>query len=345
MAERAHTAQPDSPFDVILWLKPEQESIARRLIERLGWVVSVVGSPGRDASTLARAFDADASEDFRRAITDFQADALVILALGADERDALTAALKAPSPSSAGPMRVFTLEPIAASITDALSLRDARPVGCDLVRQIPGFLATPGAQAAMTSLESFGRLRSLDLAARCDDRQGSLAARLVDAMDFVHAVMGEPEWIDASLSGVEAPSGLRLAPGDSLTSIAGDLNALLRYTDGRAAAVSLSDQAGSWFRGATALGAKGCLRFDDHSFQWTDTQGAVLDESRAGATDASAFADLLADQIAASLDNRLPMSQPGRLIGAYTLAEAALLSARTGVPESPATIRSMTGVS
>lgn len=328
----------------VLWLKPGQEGIARRLCDRLNLQIVGVGPAGRDGAALARAFDADPMDDVRRVVADPEIELIVLLTLDAPARAALSDASTLADLAQDTSTRLVATEPIATSLSDVKRMSAAHPQWASHILFLPRFLATAGAKAATASLESFGRRRSLDYACRCARHHSSLAARLCDAMEFVCAVLGEPESIDASLSGVEAPSGLRLAAGDSLTEIAGDLNAHLRYSDGRAAAISLSDQAGAWFRGATLLGVGGCLRFDDRSFQWIDASGAVLDESPAQEPILVDVADLIADQIEASLDHRILMTPPNRIADSYALAEAALLSARTGQPESPTTIRKMIGV-
>lgn len=328
----------------VLWLNAEQEGIARRLCDRLNLQITGVGPAGRDGAALARSFDAELKDDIRNVVADSEIELIVVLSLDATTRSALSDAVTLAHLAQEGAPALFITEPFASSLLDVKRLRTAQPQWASHVQFLPRFLAAKGATAATASLESFGRCRSLDYASRCARHHSSLAARLCDAMEFVYAVLGEPESIDASLSGVESPSGLRLVAGDSLSDIAGDLNAHLRYSDGRAAAISLSDQAGAWFRGATLLGVGGCLRFDDRSFQWIDTKGAVLDESPTRESELVDVADLIADQIEAAPDRRSAMMPPDRIADSYALAEAALLSARTGQPESPTTIRKMIGM-
>lgn len=339
----AKPAQPAAP-SAIVWLRPDQEDRAGRLIGRLGLNVVAVGAPAVASLRSATLLDREASDDFRRTLADHPDAALFMFALGADERDALAHPTALPRAMIATDAPIITLEPIAPSLNDVRRLCDDHGVWFARIRRAPSLLEAPGAAAAFASLESFGRVRSIDLALRSGG-EISLAALLLDAMEFIAATLGEPESIDASLSGLDAPSGLRLTVGEALTSITGDLSAHLRFPDDRAAAVSLSDRAGLWFRGGTLLGAGGCIRCDDRAFEWIDGAGACLDESGAPEPEGSPFEDLLVRQVEPILAGRAAPTPPTRRLKAYALAEAALLSARTGQPESPATILRMAGIS
>ena len=284
-----------------------------------------------------------ASDDFRRTLADHSDAVVLLLGFGFDEREALArpeAPAKGARPTTAP---IFACAPVAASLSELRRLAAEHPAWLARLRRAPTLSASPGGSAAVASLEAFGRVRSVDLAERAAPADAPLSALLIDAMEFIARTLGEPESIDASLSGIDAESGLRLAPGESLLALSGDLSAHLRYCDGRAAAVSLSDRASAWFRGATLLGAGGCIRFDDHSMEWTNATGEILDESRPAAGVIEGPAGLVASEVAGQLDGARPSAPAVRMQEAYALAEAALLSARTGQPESPATIRRMAG--
>lgn len=325
-------------------MRPEQESAAQHLAERLSLDVVAAGIPGAASVRRARLLGQESVDDFRRTIAEHPDAMLIMLALDDDEREALCAPNALPRGMAESRAPIISAEPIAPTLTVVRELSEDHAPWLTRFRRVPSMLLSPAGAAAMASLESFGRIRSIDLAARTGANEVSLAALLLDAMELIAATLGEPETIDASLSGPDAPSGLRLTPGDSLPLIAGDLTAHLRFADDRAAAVSLSDRAGSWFRGATLLGHGGCIRFDDLSFEWNDQSGAMLDESRAEAPEGPLHQWLLVEQVRAIIEDRAERTPPPRLIEAYALAEAALLSARTGQPESPATIRRMAGV-
>lgn len=330
----------------IVWLRPEQADLGRRLIDALDLDVVAAGSGGTSRNRPGEMFGCAMSDDFRRTLSEAPDAALVLLSIGEDERDALTH----PSSLARGVMEstspILTIEPIAGSLREMRRWSDESPAFFARVGRSPSLLASPGGMSAIESLESFGRVRSIDLACRAGAREVSLAALLLDAMEFVSATLGEPESIGASMSGVDAISGLRISAGDSFLSMAGDLTAHLRYSDDRAAAISLSDCAGAWSRGVTLLGPGGCIRFDDERFEWIDPSGSTLDDSFSPIAEPPMY-EALAAQQAQRFFGKQGAGAPTptvRLLEAYAFVEAAHLSARTGQPESPATIRRMAGV-
>ncbi len=336
-------SERDRQPEFIVWLRPDQEERARRLIDDLGLRIAAVGAPALASFRSSNLLDIEASDDFRRTLADHPDAALLMFALSADERQALTHPGSLPRGVSSADTPIITLEPLAPSLNDVRQLCEDHTTWLTRVHRAPNLVVAPGPAAAIASLDSFGRVRSIDLALRSGG-ESSLAALLIDAMEFIAATLGESESIDASLSGLDASSGLRLTVGDTLTSVTGDLSAHLRFPDDRAAAISLSDRAGVWFRGATLLGAGGCIRFDDRSCEWIDPAGTTVDESSMPEPDGSPVDDLIRRQIEPILNQRAVPTPPTRRIKAYALAEAALLSARTGQPESPSTILRMAGI-
>jgi hypothetical protein len=108
--------------------------------------------------------------------------------------------------------------------------------------------------------------------------------------------------------------------------------------------LSLSDQAGRWFRGLSLAGESGLIRFDDHGFEWIDPGGRVVEQTEAPRAAGAEPAERLADQIVAALEKPNPVPPPAR-VRTLAVAGAAILSARTGQPEAPATIRRMANLS
>ena len=181
-------------------------------------------------------------------------------------------------------------------------------------------------------------------------------ARLYDAMHTAHSILGVPESIDASIITQVASSGLRLEPSESLRFLHGDLSANLRYAGAKSAALSLSDRAGRWFRGVALVGEAGCIRMDESGVERNDADGQVIEKSPAprrkstskgGALfediiDAPAL-DALAEAARRAVDPRATKPEPFDLEAVRSMCEAAILSARTGQPESPATVVRMAG--
>lgn len=327
-----------------IWLTPDQEPLARTLVDRLGLHLVAVGVPAGGRLTRSELLGQPATDDLRCALNNHPDAILIMLSVGEEERSALAAGASLPRGVLEATAPVFSLDPILTNLASANRLLEDHPRWVARLHDLPAMIASAGGAGAIASLENFGRIRSLDLACRSAATDSTLTAILLDAMTFVAVTLGEPEFIDASLSGVEANSGLRLTAGDALTSIAGDLTAHLRFADDRAAALSLSNRAGTWFRGVTLLGPGGCIRFDDERFEWRNTTGELIDESAPAAGSSLSRDALICNQAAAILENRFAPAPPKRRLDALLFAEAALLSSRTGQPESTATVRRMAGI-
>jgi len=337
-------SRPDPPAadrPAVVWLTPDLEPLARRVADEAGLTVVAAGCVrvGR-ASPPTSILSVETSPDLRRAMAEHPDAGVVALALGAEDRAALAEPDERAGARSTPP--IFVCDPVYESMAAAARAAESRPGWTQRLRPAPAFAHTPGGSSALAALETYGRVRSMDFAARSARGAPALPMLLLDAMEYVAAALGEPELVDASISGLDAPSSLRLTPGETVLAVAGDLTAHLRFSDDRAAAVSLSDRAGSWFRGATLLGPGGCIRCDDSALEWLSPEGEVVERSDAHAGE-SGIGDLLAGQIAAQWSSA-PETPAVRRLTAWAIAEAALLSARTGQPEAPATIRRMAGV-
>jgi hypothetical protein len=244
---------------------------------------------------------------------------------------------------------LLSFEPIPASVADSREAEAGQWL--DACRFLGLFRAAPALATVHELLESFGTPRTLTVSFRSGKGQGSLGARLYDAMHTVHSILGVPESIDASIITQVATSGLRLEPGEALRHLHGDLTANLRYAGAKSAALSLSDRAGRWFRGVALVGESGCIRMDESGVERNDADGQVIEKSpvprkksasKAGALfediiDAPAL-EALAESARRAMDPRAPKPEPFDLEAVLSMCEAAILSARTGQPESPATV-------
>ncbi len=242
---------------------------------------------------------------------------------------------------------VATLEPIPGGVLELGSgdwtraQHGVRPI--DAVQLLPRLRQGRAMRLAADALDAFGRIRVLQVESVCRVEHGSLAARLLDAMDLVHALMGAPETIDAVYVGPNA-SGVHAAPGDSLRDLHGDLTINCRFADGRAATALVSDQAPRWERSLSIFGVEGRLTIDEDSLAWANPAGEVFDTQRVepsldelGLTpEVAAIADAILALVGASSPPP-PIDHEALL----AMAQAALLSARTGQGESPAMFRKL----
>jgi hypothetical protein len=159
-------------------------------------------------------------------------------------------------------------------------------------------------------------------------------------MLVVHALLGVPETIDAA----HVPADPLAPPGatpQALRSLQGDLGASLRFSGRRAATISISNDAGPWFRGLTILCERGSIRACEQGLQRFGPDGTLLDATPAGATEKDPGLHALVTAITRALDHRIPAPPPADLPAVLAMCHAALLSARTSQAEPPATLLRM----
>jgi hypothetical protein len=192
---------------------------------------------------------------------------------------------------------------------------------------VPLMRRSPGYRAAREVFEQFGPRRSVSISVGCGPGEGTLFARLFDAMDLVEALCGPAERLDAAL--------WRPVPGvpETLPGLHGHLTVNVRFSDNRCAAASASDCAGRWVRQVTVLGDGGSLRIEDRGFEWISPEGQTVDSHQERkALTPGALVALQAKRLLESADAGDPPPDNARLLA---LCEAARLSARTGDGEAP----------
>ncbi len=233
--------------------------------------------------------------------------------------------------------------PRAAGTADsaALALRGSAvpsvDTGGERVRT-PRFQAAPGWISATDPVEAVGAVQLIHHTAfgRADDL--SLFARLCDAWDVVLDFSPLPLEIDAALSGPlnEPPADLR--------ALTGGISALARLPEHAVATVTVSDRHATGLRRLYVLGDKAQLSIGDGDYRVFDAEGHVVDQKRPGRR--ASFVDLVVRQWRDLLRRRShprPAHEQTLSRDAQVLAccHAALLSARTGEPESPGRMMQM----
>lgn len=340
----------------VCWLRPDQAMLARAVRDLAGLDIVGVGSPdAAQRSQAATELETQALDDLRATIASTDASLVLILDPGRfgqsdEDRSALLEA-------RARGVLVASLEPVPAAALELASgwtqsTNGVRPIEC--VRTLPLARHAPAVLAAQEVREPFGTPRTLAIESLCTPAQGSLGARLFDAMELIDALVGEPELVDASYAGPKAAGGLRALPGDTLRELRGDLTAHLRFADGRSAVVIASSRASGWERRVTMLGEGGRLRITERGFVWQGPDGVTVDTHRnepvetdetdpgpnqAPGPNQDPGTAAIAAALRAMLDPASPARAPVDHAAALAIAHAALLSARTGQSESPATIR------
>ena len=306
-----------SRIRLIVWAEPGQAALVREAIEDGPLHLAAVGSPATAAGTrLSEALAADRATTLREAILRDDVDLLWLASpqrIDTDERRLLRAARA----------NAITTEPLPASAADVLADPDEAATArfVLLMRQSPGY------RAAADVFETFGERCAANIVLGCGPGQGTLFARLFDAMDLAEALCGRIEQVHAALW---RPLG---GVPETLDGLTGTLTANLRFRFNHCAAVTVSDCAGAWLRRIVLLGTKGCLHIDDGGFQWIAPDGRQVDTHREKR--ALSPGQLVADQVRRMLTAQPGTDPPPDTARLLALCEAARLSARTGGPETP----------
>lgn len=344
----------------LAWLEPAQAALVSEVASRCGLELIAAGTPhiaGRSAGPVID--NVVTFDDIRHAAATIDAK-VVLLATGAPAEPSKDGRARAADTEfmrlcRERGMAVIALEPSPSSAAEYVQRSRNNPSeDADAALFVPMLSASPTIAALREALANVGGIRTLSLASRCREGEGTLGARLYDTMHLVHELMGVPESIDAAVVTVTATPGVHPAPAETIGNLRGDLTANLRFASGRSATLSLSDRDGRWFRGGTILADNACVRFTEQGFEITDHQGTLIDESppkpkpgsrkKAPVLEDPSAVLAISQQVSRLLDPRIP--PPERFDGAVVLAmcEAAILSARTGQGESPATILRMAGI-
>lgn len=345
-------AKPTTPKRVICWLDTAQAPLVREVAAAANIKIVGAGSPTRAQSgAVATELSTEPVDDLRVALTDAHADAVFIAALGDFGRSDAASDAPALLAARARGVEVISLEPFPVSAID-LATRGWLDIGqgirpADATRLVPLPRNARSFRDATEVLAILGEVRSVAIEALGSVVHGSLAARLIAALDTVALLMGEPESIDAVYCSPAKTPGLHALPGETLANLHGDMAISLRFSGGRAATILASDHAGAWSFTCTAIGTGGRLRLHDHGFDLFAHDGARVDEAvhrRPSKAAPSLAAAAIADAISRTLDPQIPDAGPMDWAGVLSMAQAALLSSRTGQGESPATFRSMMGL-
>lgn len=313
------------PIRLFVWAEAAQRDLIVRTVAAGGFHLLAAGGPEQsDAQSLSQSLDVPAVSDLRQAALREDIDVLWLLSpqpIEPEERRLL----------QERPFLTVTSEPRPSpgpeGVEDIESAGFARVV--PLMRHSPGFLT------ARQALDEFGPVRSAQACFRSGPDQGSLLARLFDAMDVLLMLLGEADQIHATHAALATP------PPGAIASVNGQLAASLDCPDGRCGAILVSNCPGPWSRQLTIIGDGGSLEVDDQACIWRHTAGGSDERD---ATPPRAMIDpgaLVARHIERLLQRREegePAPENARLIA---LCSAVRLSARTGQVESPRTMLDM----
>ncbi len=331
----------------ILWLEPDQATTLKRVLDRADIELIGAGSPdsariGQVASDLG----CEPVDDLRHALASTDAD-LILLASPARFADqAQDADLDGLKSAHARNVCVATLEPIPAAVNGigGTSFAEVLQTGAinELAHMMPMTRCTPMIDELCAVLETFAPIRSCTITLGLPRALGSLGARLFDAMDLVRSLVGVPNIIEAGYSSPTAGRGLHPLPGQSLRDLHGEFSLNLRFSDGRHAALLLSDQVGATMTSITMLGNEGHLIADNAGFKWFNPDGEMIDSYTSPETkDADPSEIALANQLVELCSGVGPKRAPTDPSSVLSMTHATLLSTRTGQGESPRAVEQL----
>jgi len=332
-----------------IWANPDQVELARSMASAANLELVAVGSPQRaQSATVASGLGCEPVDDLRVALHETKVDLVILLAVGDFGTGAASEDAAAIVAAHSRGVRVFTTEPIPSNVLelDSGGWTSMTPAPAGALRTLALPRHSRVFRDAAETLTAFGDPRSVLIEHWAAPHHGSLAARVVGAIDLAHSLVGETETIDA----VHVPSGVgglsSRGTERTLLSHHGDLNATLRTSDGRSALIAVSNSAARWNWCVTLLSERGRLRFYDDGFEWLAPDGQKRDEHRdpartRGSPAPDHAASVLTDSLCRMLDDALPDPGPLNVSSVLPVAHAAFLSARTSHPENPGTIRSM----
>lgn len=356
---------------IIAFLDPAQVPLIRAVASQVGVELVGAGSPAKGQSSgVAAELGCTPVDDLRSVLTDSACDAVLIASSGdfGAAQDSAGVDARAVQAAYTRGVGIASLEPLPASALDVRGVWNDSQAGL-VPADVPRFVGLPrrlrAFRDAAEPLAQFGQVRFLFAESLGRPEEGSLAARMMAACHTVVSLMGEPEVVDAAYV---TTAGGRIAPADTLVSLRGDLTAMLRFSDGRAAAIAASSQGARWSFGATMLGPEGRIRVHHQGFAWRAPDGSLRDELRLGeaaeppgrvpkpneeglfgalrepptATAAHQPAiDALSESLSRILDPDIPDEGPIELESVLCVMQAAMLSARTGQPERPQMFRNV----
>lgn len=306
---------------VSIWAAADQAPLLQRTLSSNGLEAASIGcGDPNGAVLLADTLGLPVSADLRTVLT-AECDVVWIAApraLDADTRSILRTVQK-PVATSAPP-------------PGALAELIQEPDGGMPAQFIPLLRAGRTWPTVESALEDFGSIQCIHVSATAGDYQTSVNALLLDAVDMVTHLIGEPDEVWASHAGPHPVSA------DPAAELSGHIAAAMRFGTDQAASINVSDGGGSWIRRAVLLGEGGRIIVTDSGMSWTDPAG---DAKEAPPQEEGTTAGALAAW-------HLQRLAQGRAIPRTTLAaavamETTRLSCLTRQVEDPQQVHNMIG--
>jgi hypothetical protein len=280
---------------LVAWILPHQVTLAKDVAKAANLKLVAVGTSDQtNLSDLGATLKTETCDDIRLMSTEYE-DATFWIAEPTAYDISLCELLRNRE------MPTVTTTPLSGSMDELVAESGKTPAA----KYIPLFRRSTCFGEATDNIEQFGLALSAHCTMTCSDVEGTLWARLFDAMDCINNLFGTPEIVQAFLYSSKVPD----EPSDLL----GHMTVNLQFQQQRCATLLLSDQS-SWKREMQMIGSEHSITFGD---------------------DNASPAQLIADGIHSS---EATMADAPRVLA---LCEAARLSCLTGASEQPSRVLEM----
>ncbi len=324
----------------VLWTNPDQAGSLAGVVRGAGIELIGAGCPdpartGQVSTELGCA----PIDDLRQAMSSVETDMLLLGSAGSFGEEPRDADLEALRSAHARNVCVATLDPIPATASGMAGTSFAEALHQGVLGSFAGFVPLiryrPIVAELTSVLETYAPVRSAMLRYTGPAAMGSLGARLFNVLDLTRWLIGVPSVIEAAYVSPRAGRGMHPLPGETLRNLHGEITMNLRFSDGRCAAVYLSDQFHASEVSMILASAEGQISLDQRGFRWLNATGNQVDSHESPDaqlnTDAGALESGLAELCAGVSPSRPPIDYSSVL----SMTHAALLSTRTGQGESP----------
>jgi len=280
---------------LVAWILPHQAALAKDVAKAANLILIAVGtSDQKNLSELGANLKIETCADIRSMSTEYE-DAIFWIAEPTAYDISLCELLRNRE------MPTVTTTPLSGNMDELVAESGKIPAA----KYIPLFRRSTSFGEATDDIDQFGQPHSAHCTMTCSTVEGTLWARLFDAMDCINNLFGTPEIVQAFLHSSRVP--------DEPSELLGHMTVNLQFQQQRCATLLLSDQS-SWKREMQMIG-------QDHSITFGDGDATP--------------AQLIADGIHSS---EATIADAPRVLA---LCEAARLSCLTGSGEQPSRVLEM----
>jgi hypothetical protein len=280
---------------LVAWIAPEQAELVKKVAKIANLELAAVGTTNQsDLSELGTTLKVTTCSDIRMLATKHD-EAILWIAEPQSYEVSLCELLRNRI------TQTVTTTPLSGSMDELVDEAGKTPAA----KFIPLMRRSASYGVATDDIEQFGAAISAQCTMTCSSVEGTLWARLFDAMDFINGLFGTPEVVQAFLHSSHIPE----EPSD----LRGHMTVNLQFQQQRVATLLLSDQA-TWKRETLMIS-------ENHSINIGDNE--------------TTLPQLIANGINSC---QTTMADAPRVLA---LCEAARLSCLTGTSEQPSKVLDM----